>query len=81
MRINRNEDRHQTLSMSEGGNEMQLYTLEAGGSITIEVYWLDGNENEWNMTPKENERLPFLEALRDWSNDQIWRLQHEEAAA
>ena len=80
MRIKREGGIYDTLRITENGNEFQLYILDLKERTGIELHWMDEDDNEHEITPGENQRLELLEALRDWSNDQIWKLQHEEVA-
>ena len=50
------------------------------GKVSI-LYWTNSDSGyEYSITIEGDTRLTFLEQLRDWANDQIWNLQHEEAA-
>ena len=82
MKINRTAEPYDQLSVVGNGNELQLYVIHRKGEpLSITVYWMDDDGREFEMEPGKKERIPFLESLRDWSNDQIWKMRHEEAAA
>jgi hypothetical protein len=80
-RIKRHDDEYDTLEIC-AGSVFQLYVLDQyGRTNTIEIFFIDEDGTESTIGMSQDQRMEFLEALRDWSNDQIWKLRHEEAAA
>jgi len=83
LRIQNHDDEFDTIELSEGGNELQIYHSPASNSTgqRLVLYWCGGeNNHEFEIEAYPSQYQETLETLRDWINDRLWELKHEAAA-